>query len=352
MSFHDLARTLQDLEEIRATSQLLAERLETAQRELAKLGAPAEDVALDPAYAGLSAVADTTALLAAGANAAEFRLRVTLHVPSLPGWRHLRPLAEAFAAHPDWDGELTAPRDLIADLDTGLLPVLALEDWLTGNRLTDVSVTLKRYRGVSEERIREASWATVLLAAYELPEQIDDYWHVVGDVPLPYPVPEFSSDFTARLAALPAGTTTLLWCPDSYEGFLGDGPDSARTIELARRHDVVLLWARDAQEGSQRREQAYVADIRAALVAEGTAIEVSPRDLFHAIDVADGVCGGSAHLAEGFERMGRPVLVEPTDTALEGLRQAASARRGTDVPQVGLIADELRDAFVRDFLGG
>jgi hypothetical protein len=351
MSFHDLVRTLRDLDDVRATTTALASRLGAAGQQVATVGAP-ESVLLEQAYAGLRAVDDATAQLAAQVGATDFLLRATLHVTSLAVWQRLRPVAEEFAAHPDWEAEVTAPSELVALLVDSPLPVVGFSQWLVERRVTDVSITVQRYQGSVDEQLRQASWTTVLLALYELPEEVDDYWQVLGERPLPYPAPASSLDFASRLGALPAGTTTLLWRPSSYDGLFGSGTESVEVIELARRHDdVVLLWDTCSSSTLPAREQAYLADIVTALVAEGKALAVQERDLSQAMEEASGAVGGSAYLAQVFATLGRPVLDEPTDEALDRVRREAAGAPALTIDLPVALPDLLRDAFARDFLG-
>jgi hypothetical protein len=355
MSFHDLVRALRDLDDVRVTTTAIASRLEVTQQQFSVSGGPDGSLleeALEEAYAGLRAVDEAAAQLAARVGASEFVLRATLHVTSLAVWQRLRPLAEEFAAHPDWEAEVTVPSELVGRIHDSPLPLVGFSEWLVEGRVTDVSITVQRYQGSVSEQLRQASWTTVLLALYALPAEIDDYWQVVGDAPLPYPAPASSLAFATRLAALPAGTVTLLWRPASYGDLFGDGVDSVRVVELARRHDdVVLLWDRSAAGTLPAREQAYLADIAAALVDEGTAIEVHERDLSQAMEEARGGVGGSADLAEVFATLGRPMLEAPTDAALERLRHRAASATPPALALPVALPERLRDSFVSDFLG-
>ena len=354
MSFHDMVRAMQELDEIRASIESLGVRLGSAQEQVSSLGAA--PVSLGDAVAGLAAAEQGVSRLVAAAGAAEMRLRATVHVPSLRAWHRLAPLVSAFEAHPDWEVEVTVPRAALPELGQVPVPLVAFEDWLVAGLLTDVSLCLKRYDDVTEQQLRDASWSTVLLPLYRVHEA-EGYWQILDGEPLPYGAPDGSPGFVAHLAAAPTGRTRVLWCPASYDDFFGSGVDSAEVIELARRQGLLLLWFVDQALSDQLREgeQAYLGEIAAALVEEGTAVMVAPGDLAQAIDEADAFCGGTAELAELFASLGRGVLAKPTDAELDrvriGLDGAVAQAGALTEAQAAAIVERLRVDFAREFLG-
>lgn len=359
MNFHELMSLLGELESVQGEAAALAERLTAASKRLADTGLSLDEAVLDRAATGADALAGSAAALRAEAVGAEIGLRATLHAPSLAVWELLRPIAEAFAAHPDWECELAVPAEFVAAVEAAPCPVVSAEGWFADGWVSDLSVTVLRYPDQVEARLRELSWTVALLPAYELPDGVplDDYWRVLDTARLPYPPPLSSARFHRALRELPAGKVPVLWCPESYDDLFGDGLGSVRLLEqVRRRDDLVLLWSQDVEavQALPERKRGYLADIQEAARLEGLVVEVGLRDFFHAVEAAHGVCTTSPELVEIFDRLGRPSLTAVGD---EAVRQFAAASAPAPAPtsvapdHAGRLVNELTTAFIAEFLG-
>lgn len=364
MNFFELYRLLGDLRQAETDADALAQRLRAGAGRLTDAGHRAElvDGAVDGALAALHEAAGAAARLTAMAAESEIVLRATVHVPSLPVWDAVRPLVMAFHEHPDWECEVTLPRAAVTEVDAGPVPVVAFEEWIEYGWLTDLSVTVLRYPDSLEEKLRAVSWAVALLPTHLSQADPAEYWQVLDSHQRPFPTPFASVPFFHRVEELVReGRTPLLWSPESYADFFGEGVDTAGLIEAARaRDDVILLWIQDEEKlgAMPATTRACLLDLMDAITAEGTAVPVSAVDFFHALGVAGGICSASETLLNVFDEMGLPALSEADGSLGERLdRLVAHARAGVALEpcltpeQASRVVGELSEAFVGEFVG-
>jgi hypothetical protein len=364
VNFFELYRLLGDLRQAEVDADALAQRLRDGADRLTDTGHDAELVSgtVDAALAALRETAAKAARLTALAAESEIVLRATVHVPSLPVWEAVRPLVAAFHDHPDWECEVTLPAEAVAEVDAGAVPVVAFEEWIEYGWLTDLSVTVLRYPDSLEEKLRAVSWAVALLPTHLSQADPAEYWQVLDSYQRPFPTPFASVPFFRRLEELAReGRTPLLWSPESYDDFFGEGVDAAGLIEEVRgRDDVVLLWVRDDEKlgAMSVTARSYLLDLMEAIAAEGTAVVVSAADFFHALGVAGGICSSSEVLLNVFDEMGRPALLAaggPLRERFAGLVEQARAVVALEPcltpAEASRVVGELSETFVGEFAG-